>query len=461
MAQRGTGGFQRGGRRGKGGGNALAGGQQRHAGRVGPDILGGRRADGIRQRAFGARAAQRRGDRIHSRAGRRQHGRLRGGGSLRQAAVDGQQRGDQAVERVLVVGNAGHGQHVGPAGHFGLKPVVFAQRAGQRRAGARAADKELARIVGPDGRVRGGGVGPMAQHPQRAKAPHGGRKAVQPAPPGRKQFPALFGQQRGAAVQADQQRVGRRACLEHIELALDLVGVDAPACPQVQQRGLGQAGQRFVRALDHKVRPGRKRPAAPAVRLRQRQIVRAVRFVHDQRHAVRVADTGNGGHVAEHAFIGRAGQDDAGRAGAGFERGGNAGGRHAAIDAEGGVDRRGQPVRAQAAELDGMVNRFMAVARAEDRAAVRRGGADGRQNAAGAAADKIPAARRPPQRRRARHGRGQNAFGRVQVVGSGDLGRVPGIAGKARRGRQAALVAGHVQRVGAARAGFQRGLQRG
>ena len=57
--------------------------------------------------------------------------------------------------------------------------------------------------------------------------------------------------------------------------------------------------------------------------------------------------------------------------------------------------------------------------------------------------------------------RPMGAFGRMQVVGSGDLGRVPGIAGKARRGRQAALVAGHVQRVGAARAGFQRGLQRG
>ena len=187
----------------------------------------------------------------------------------------------------------------------------------------------------------------------------------------------------------------------------------------------------------------------------------AVGFIHQQRHPPGMAECRNGRQVAEHPFIGGAGQDHAGGVGAGVQRGGHGGGRQTAVDPERRVGRRGDPGHRQPAQLDGMVDRFVAVAGADHPAAEGGGGAHGGQDAAGAAPHQIPAAPGPPQRGGAGHGRRQDAPGVVEVVGAGDLGGVPGIAAKPRRRGHPAFVARHVQRVAAAGAAFQRLLQRG
>ena len=78
------------------------------------------------------------------------------------------------------------------------------------------------------------------------------KKAVQPGAPRGKQGVPLRGQQLSAAVQRGHQRIAGGTGLKHIQLPLHLLRVGQwPAVP-VQQRSLGQAGQRLVGALHHK-----------------------------------------------------------------------------------------------------------------------------------------------------------------------------------------------------------------
>ena len=450
MVQAGAGGFQGIGCRKERRRDPLARGKQRNAGRISPNILCRRAAGGGRCRAGRVRAAQRRGDRQNRRPGGRQCGchrrqrRVCAGFHLHLGEGFG-----QVVQRVGGVGQACHGKQQRAGLHLRLK-AAGAQRLRQRGAGqpgAATVNQDLSVVPRPEGRMRGAA---RFQNPQPAQRPGFLVKAVEPCPPARKQRRPARRQQAGAAIQAGQQRVGGGACLKHIELPLDLFGVGQAAGPQVQQGRLGQAWQGFVRALHHNVGPCGQRAAAPAAGLRQRQIVRAVGFIHQQRHAAGVADRRNAGDIAQNPFIGRAGQDHTGGRRRSLERSRNGVGGHTAVNSPAGVKRRGQPAHMQPAELDCMVDGFVAVAGADHRAARRRERPHRRQQAARAAVDKVPGPGSPAERRRPGHGLRQDAAGVMQVVGRRGLGRVPGI-GQARDRPRLPLMPRHVQRIGSLR----------
>ena len=78
---------------------------------------------------------------------------------------------------------------------------------------------------------------------------HSGGEPVQPCRPGGEQGGAVLGHLGAAAVQADHQRIRGGTGLEHIQLPFHLVGGDERTV-QMQQGGLGQAGQGLVGALD-------------------------------------------------------------------------------------------------------------------------------------------------------------------------------------------------------------------
>ena len=252
-------------------------------------------------------------------------------------------------------------------------------------------------------------------------------------------------QPRGTSVQADQQRVAGRAGFKHVQLPLDF-RIVRQGSVHLQKGGLRQAGQRFVRTLHHNVRARRHCAALPAQRFGKGQVVCAVGFVHQKRHAVRVADFGNRCNVRNHTLIRRACYHDTAYIFVLFQRRLHVGGLHAAVHAKGGVHRRQQVMRVQLPQFHRVIDRLVAVARQQNFAAEGCQRAHARQQSHGAAPHQVPAAAAAVQRGGALHRGCQNAVRVVQVVGAVNFGHIPRGAAQPGRGQNAALVSGHMQR---------------
>ena len=111
-------------------------------------------------------------------------------------------------------------------------------------------------------------------------------------------------------VERGEQQRRRRGRLQDAQPPVDHIVLDEIAA-HVQQRRLGQRGQRLVRALHDEVGPEgqRRRRQAPCTAGE----VRAVGLVHDERYAMPVSQLGEGGDVGTHPVVARAGDVDRSR----------------------------------------------------------------------------------------------------------------------------------------------------
>ena len=175
-----------------------------------------------------------------------------------------------------------------------------------------------------------------------------------------------------------------------------------------------QAGHRQIGPLGH----GPRREGGVEAQ------VSAVGLVHQDRDPLGVGGGADARRVADHAVIGGAGVDHQRGVGVLLQGCGHLLRGEGGGDAEGGFHRRHQKDRLQAAQLDGVIDRLVAVAGHQDLVAPAGGGPDGGQQAAGAAVDLKIAPPAAPEGGGAVHGLGQDPAGVVEVVKVRQLGDV-------------------------------------
>ncbi len=185
----------------------LAGGDQRHPGRVGPEVFGGGLPHSALHRHNAGRAQQRRADRAARRAGRGQDMRRCGGGrrsGLSHAASTSASRSSaSSASQGPVIAST-----FGPQTISGSKPFSGADTLRPPHRSAAAACRHRAQ-KSPGGRVRA-----AAQDARVLQLFRCSVKSVQAGAPCGKGLRTPLRQPTGTAVQTDEQRVARRACLE-------------------------------------------------------------------------------------------------------------------------------------------------------------------------------------------------------------------------------------------------------
>ncbi len=266
-----------------------------------------------------------------------------------------------------------------------------------------------------------------------------------------KQFLAACLQKTGAAIQRSHQRIGRRTGLKYVQLSLYLCRLHDPvksAFAHMQQCRLGQTGQGLVGTLDHQIRTAGHRSLSKGIPTKGKPQVCPMGLIYHQcrRRGPIVTALCDLSDIRQYPLVGRAGQDHRldGRIFVQqflhFSR------RHTAVDPESLVHGGRDPVHPEIAQLNGMINGFMAVAGYDHLTAPGRCRPHRRQISAGAAAHQIPGPVCSAQRRRALHGLPQDSLGIVKIIGSCDLRDIPRHR-QIRYRREISLMPRHMKRI--------------